>query len=94
MIPVGDVLIDGQPVDAASASVSVFDIGFQRGYGCVEAMRAYGGRDFRLTEHHDRLKRSAVLLHVALPERTVFKNVHRKIGPDATIDYRMVIELF
>ncbi len=70
MIPVGDVLIDGQPVDAASASVSVFDIGFQRGYGCFEAMRAYGGRVFRLTEHLDRLQRSAGRLHVALPERT------------------------
>jgi branched-subunit amino acid aminotransferase/4-amino-4-deoxychorismate lyase len=65
----GPVLINGTPTDPAVASVSVFDIGFQRGYGCFEAMRTYGGTPFRLDGHLDRLERSAENLHIALPAR-------------------------
>lgn len=56
---VGDVLVNGHPTRPDEASVSVFDIGFQRGYGCFEAMRAYNGVPFRLRQHLDRLERSA-----------------------------------
>ncbi len=66
---VGDVLIDGVAVPAQDACVSVFDIGFQRGYGCFEAMRAYGGTIFRLDAHLDRLAHSAAALHLPLPDR-------------------------
>ena len=38
-----------------SQETPVFDIGFQRGYGCFEAMRSYGGIPFRLAGHLDRL---------------------------------------
>lgn len=61
-----DVLINGEPVDAASASVSVFDIGFQRGYGCFEAMRSYGGVPFRIDQHLDRLVSSAANLRIGI----------------------------
>jgi len=66
---IGDVLIDGSPVAPSEAGVSVFDIGFQRGYGCFEAMRAYGGRIFRLAGHLDRLAGSAARLRIDLPPR-------------------------
>lgn len=64
---VGPVLINGNPVDPSVASVSVFDIGFQRGYGCFEAMRSYGGTPFRADQHIERLARSAGDLRIALP---------------------------
>jgi branched-subunit amino acid aminotransferase/4-amino-4-deoxychorismate lyase len=67
----GPVLINGEPTDPSVASVSVFDIGFQRGYGCFEAMRSYGGRPFRLDGHLDRLARSAENLLITLPERSL-----------------------
>ena len=60
MAVLGSVLIDGVPSDAKDAAISVFDIGFQRGYGCFEAMRAYDGRVFRLDQHLTRLEMSAL----------------------------------
>jgi len=62
----GTVLMNGAAVDAADASVSIFDIGFQRGYGCFEAMRVYDGHVFRLDAHLERLKRSAGHLRIEL----------------------------
>ncbi len=67
---VGEVLVDGEAVPAEDACVSVLDIGFQRGFGCFEAMRAYGGTIFRLEAHLDRLAHSASALHLPLPDRT------------------------
>lgn len=58
------VIINGELVDAASASISVFDIGFQRGYGCFETMRSYGGRPFRIDHHLQRLVASAANLRI------------------------------
>ncbi len=66
---IGPVLINGVATDADRAAVSVFDIGFQRGYGCFEALRSYGGTPFRLGGHLDRLDRSASNLLIDLPPR-------------------------
>lgn len=67
--PIGDVILDGTAVPAEAAVISVFDIGFQRGYGCFEAMRSYDGRIFRLDEHLCRLAGSAERMGIPLPER-------------------------
>ena len=69
MAVIGRVLIDGEFFDAESASISVLDVGFQRGYGCFEAVRAYDGRMFRLDAHLDRLEQSAAKLHLPVPDR-------------------------
>jgi branched-subunit amino acid aminotransferase/4-amino-4-deoxychorismate lyase len=69
MTAIGDVLIDGQAVDAAVASVSVFDTAILRGFGCFESLRSYGGVAFRQRQHLDRLERSAGALGLRLPER-------------------------
>ena len=58
------VLINGIAVPADRASVSVFDIGFQRGYGCFEAMRTYNGVPFRMRQHLQRLAMSAENLRI------------------------------
>ena len=63
---IGRVLINGVPFDPESASISVFDIGFQRGYGCFEAMRSYGGVLFRIDEHLGRLAKGADVLRIDL----------------------------
>lgn len=69
MTVLGAVLIDGVAVDAQDAAISVFDIGFQRGYGCFEAMRSYDGSIFRLAPHLDRLELSAAKLRLPTPDR-------------------------
>jgi len=63
----GRVFVDGQLVPSDEANVSVFDIGFQRGYACFEALRAYGGRPFRAEAHCARLTASAARLAIDLP---------------------------
>ena len=70
MKSLGDVIVNGRHVPADTAAVSVFDIAVQRGYGCFEAMRSYGGRPFRLAEHLDRLDGSAARLGLTLPARS------------------------
>jgi branched-subunit amino acid aminotransferase/4-amino-4-deoxychorismate lyase len=67
---IGLVLMNGVATEPEDAEVSVFDIGFQRGYGCFEAMRSYGGKVFRLEGHLNRLERSAEHLRIALVDRS------------------------
>lgn len=69
MAVIGPVLMDGEPVDADRASISVLDVGFQRGYGCFEALRVYQGKAFRQEAHLDRLARSAAKLHLPMADR-------------------------
>jgi branched-subunit amino acid aminotransferase/4-amino-4-deoxychorismate lyase len=63
---IGPVLINGVQFDPSEASISVFDIGFQRGYGCFEAMRTYQGVPFRMDEHLARLEKGAKALRIDL----------------------------
>lgn len=70
---IGPVLVNGTKVDPSDAAVSVFDIGFQRGYGCFEAMRCYEGSAFRAKRHLERLGRSAQMLGIPLPEQAVLE---------------------
>ena len=61
------VQIDGEMVDPKTASIPITDVGFTRGYGVFEAIRAYDGTCFRLQPHLDRLTRSAAMLGLDLP---------------------------
>jgi branched-chain amino acid aminotransferase len=49
------VWIDGGPVPAEQAKVSVFDMGFLRGIAGFESLRTYGGHPHALSLHLDRL---------------------------------------
>ncbi len=59
------VWINGSFIDDASASVSVFDAGFQHGVGLFETMHARNGRVFRPRQHMQRLADSASQLRLA-----------------------------
>lgn len=69
MSVLGPILIDGVPVAPENATISVLDIGLQRGYGCFESIRSYDGRPFRVGPHLDRLAVSAGMLRMPLPRR-------------------------
>lgn len=61
------VSIDGVLRASHEARVSVFDRGFLYGDSVFETIRTYEGRPFALTEHLDRLWRSAALVFIDMP---------------------------
>lgn len=61
------VWLDGELVDAAEASVSVFDHGLTVGDGVFETLRAYASRPFAARRHLERLQASAAGLGLSLP---------------------------
>jgi len=71
------IYLDGKLVDREKAVVSVFDHGLLYGDGVFEGIRAYHGRVFKLSEHLDRLFRSAraILLEIPLSKKDLEKAV-------------------
>ncbi len=61
------IYIDGKWVPISKAKVSVFDHGLLYGDGVFEGIRAYGGHVFRLTDHLERLERSAKKISLKIP---------------------------
>jgi branched-chain amino acid aminotransferase len=51
--------LDGRLMPVGEASISITDDGFIRGDGAFEMLKLYDGRPFALTDHLDRLDRSA-----------------------------------
>ena len=61
------IYVDGKYYDQKNAKISVFDHGLLYGDGIFEAIRAYNGRVFKLTEHIDRLFCSAKAILLKIP---------------------------
>ena len=61
------IYIDGKFYPKSEAKVSVYDHGFLYGDGVFEGIRAYNGIVFKLTEHVDRLYRSAHAIMLNMP---------------------------
>jgi branched-chain amino acid aminotransferase len=58
------IWIDGQFVESAEASVSVFDHGLLYGDGCFEGIRIYNGRILKLRSHIVRMFESAAAIRL------------------------------
>lgn len=67
MRPNGYVFLNGRIVDAHRATVSVYDRGLLYGDGLFETMRAYKGMTFAIEEHFHRLRTSADILGLPIP---------------------------
>jgi D-amino acid aminotransferase len=63
----GYVFLNGRIIDAARATVSVYDRGILYGDGLFETMRAYKGVAFCIEEHFHRLRTSADILGLPIP---------------------------
>lgn len=63
----GYVFLNGRIVDAARATISVYDRGLLYGDGLFETMRAYKGIAFAIEEHFHRLRTSADILGLPIP---------------------------
>ena len=61
------IYLDGKFCDEHNAKISVFDHGLLYGDGIFEGIRAYNGRVFKLTEHIERLYRSAKSILLDIP---------------------------
>jgi branched-chain amino acid aminotransferase len=62
------VWLDGQLVDEEAARVSAFDHGFLLGDGVFETLRVYAGEPFALDEHLARLRASARIMRIPVPD--------------------------
>lgn len=69
-------LIDGERRD----SISVADGAVLRGDGCFEAIQVYGDLPFALTQHLDRLARSAAALRLDMPDREALAGWCRSVA--------------
>jgi len=58
------VSIDGELVEPARASISVFDRGVLYGDGCFEVLRTWGGRTVDLAAHLDRMAETIAFLRL------------------------------
>lgn len=64
----GYVYLNGRIVEARRATVSVYDRGLLYGDGLFETMRGYKGRPFATEEHFRRLRASAEILGLPMPD--------------------------
>jgi len=67
MMQDGFVFLNGRIVEARKASVSVYDRGLLYGDGLFETLRAYGGVAYAIEEHFYRLRTSADILGLPVP---------------------------
>ncbi|MDB5296311.1 MAG: dat [Phycisphaerales bacterium] len=61
------VWLNGEIIPMADARIGVEDRGYQFADGVYEVVRLYNGKPFTMTEHLDRLERSAAGIKLALP---------------------------
>src|SRR5262245_30847383 len=64
--------VDGRVVDTSEAVIPAADDGLLRGDGVFEVIRLYRGRPFALSEHLDRLERSAAAIELPI-DRPLFE---------------------
>jgi branched-chain amino acid aminotransferase len=63
----GFIWMDGKLVDWRSANVHILTHALHYASAVFEGERCYNGRIFKMTEHSERLRRSAQLLDMDLP---------------------------
>lgn len=63
--------VDGVISPTAAATIPLPDDGLYRGDGVFEVIRLYGGEPFALSEHLDRLERSAVTVELPVERKAI-----------------------
>jgi branched-chain amino acid aminotransferase len=89
------VHLNGQLVDAADASVSVFDTGFLHGASTFTTMLAHNGVVFRLSDHLGRLLETVGLLGIraTATAESLSKAVDEVLAANELLEARMRITL-
>ena len=86
------IWINGEISPMAEATIGVEDRGFQFADGVYEVVRIYSGRPFALTEHLERLERSAGGIVLSLPMdaaklKTEIEQFITRVGPTDAMLY-------
>src|SRR5215210_2454817 len=77
--------VDGAISPTTEATIPLPDDGLYRGDGVFEVIRLYGGRPFALSEHLDRLERSAAALELPVDRAAVERELEpllAELGPE------------
>lgn len=74
------VFLNGRIVDASRATVSVYDRGILYGDGLFETMRAYKGVAYAIEEHFHRLRTSADILGLPIPNLDWPRTISELLG--------------
>jgi branched-chain amino acid aminotransferase len=72
--------VDGRIGPVGEATVSITDDGFLRGDGAFEMLKLYGGRPFGMTDHLDRLDRSAAGIFLEYDRATFEREIDALIS--------------
>ncbi len=67
--------VDGRITPTAEAMVPLKDDGLYRGDGTFEVIRLYGGRPFALSDHLDRLQRSATAIELEFDRHALEREI-------------------
>ena len=78
--------VDGRIGPVAEATVSITDDGFLRGDGAFEMLKLYGGRPFGMTDHLDRLDRSAAGIFLEYDRPTFEREIDALIAEHGARD--------
>src|SRR5690349_22136865 len=82
------VNVNGELVHRDQAGVSPFDSAVQGGDAVWEGLRLYNGRIFKLREHLDRLRSSALALNFAIipPHAEIIEQIKRTLAANSMRD--------
>src|SRR5215211_2129774 len=85
------IWLNGEAMPMSEARIGVEDRGYQFADGVYEVIRLYGGRPFTLTEHLERLERSAAGIRLAMPlSPAALEAEVRKFVPQSGVGEGMV----
>jgi len=89
------IWVNGAYCPAQSGTILANDRGFLYGDGLFETLRVYRGKPFRLSEHLERLNRSARALKITLPvsQRSFEKAIGRLLQLNNLLEARLRISL-
>ncbi|MCB1062017.1 MAG: aminotransferase class IV [Verrucomicrobiae bacterium] len=84
------VWLDGELIDASTASISPFDHGLLTGDGVFETLVSHGGEPFAHTRHHQRLTRSANCMGLETPDADLLLEAMRAVLSANHLDHARI----
>jgi branched-chain amino acid aminotransferase len=78
--------VDGRVTATAEATIGLKDDGLYRGDGAFEVIRLYHGRPFALTDHLDRLGRSAAAIELEFDRAALEAEIAALLGEAGRVD--------
>lgn len=81
--------VDGKVTATAEATIGLKDDGLYRGDGAFEVIRLYGGKPFALSDHLDRLVRSAAAIELSFDRPALEREIDALLAAAGPLDGQM-----